>query len=179
VAAFNLEADLSGDLAWRLMANAYVSMFWQTAVLTKWTTWLLEHEYDVVALDAGPWATEADMHREIAQALNFPDYYGRNLDAFNDCLSDVAAGSYGWNPEAAGLALVLTRFDTFAKGLPRAASIVLDIFANQARTASLIGNRMLCLVQSDDPNLRMEPVGATPVMWNPDESLDSKRHPEG
>ncbi|MBR3288897.1 MAG: barstar family protein [Lachnospiraceae bacterium] len=26
---------------------------------------------------------------ELKNALNFPDYYGKNLDALNDCLSEI------------------------------------------------------------------------------------------
>ncbi|MFD9005044.1 barstar family protein [Streptomyces sp. NPDC059582] len=29
------------------------------------------------------------MHRDVATAIDFPDYYGHNLDALNDCLRDV------------------------------------------------------------------------------------------
>lgn len=28
-----------------------------------------------------------DLHERIKTALNFPDYYGKNLDAFWDCIS--------------------------------------------------------------------------------------------
>jgi hypothetical protein len=52
---------------------------------------------------------------------------------------------------------------------------MLDIFAEQARSATLIGNRMLCLMQLNDPRLSFEPVGATPVLWNDAEWLNSKR----
>ena len=39
----------------------------------------------------------------------------------------------------------------------------------------LTGHRMLALVQTDDPELRFEPVGAMPVLWNDAEFLDSSR----
>jgi hypothetical protein len=73
--------------------------------------------------------------------------------------------------------LVFTRYDRFAGSCPRSSQIVLDIMAGQARSAALFGRRMMCLVQSDDPDIRFEPVGATPVMWNDAEWLDAKRQP--
>ena len=30
-----------------------------------------------------------DMHHRFAAALEFPDYYGHNLDALFDCLTDI------------------------------------------------------------------------------------------
>jgi hypothetical protein len=42
--------------------------------------------------------------------------------------------------------------------------------------AALIGGRhLICLVQSDDPDLRLAPVGATVPQWNRDEWLDRDR----
>lgn len=38
-------------------------------------------------LDAEPWEDKALAHRQIAEALEFPDWYGGNLDALFDCLS--------------------------------------------------------------------------------------------
>lgn len=78
---------------------------------------------------------------------------------------------------SAGLVVVFTGYDRFAGRCPPAAQIVLDIMADQARSAALFGRRMMCLVQSDDPNIRLEPVGAMPVMWNDAEWLDAKRRP--
>ncbi len=74
--------------------------------------------------------------------------------------------------------MVFTGYDKFVAHCPHGAQATLDIFADQARGAALFGHRMCCLVQSDDPNIRFEPVGAMPVLWNDAEWLDSKRHPD-
>lgn len=170
--------DLTDDVAFRLMASTFVTLFWRPALLAGTTEWLLAHGYEVVCLDASRWTAESDVHRDLAAALRFPSHYGRNLDALNDCLRDVASYKYGSSPQAAGLVLVLTGYDKFTVHCPRAAQAVLDIFAGQARSAALIGHRMLCLVQSDNPNIRFAPVGAMPVMWNEAEWLDPTFRPE-
>ena len=42
-----------------------------------------------VQLSARAWRTEQDVHQALAQALSFPDYYGHNLDALHDCLTEL------------------------------------------------------------------------------------------
>ncbi|NYT96255.1 barstar family protein [Salinispora sp. H7-4] len=175
MSAFDLDAELSGDAAFRLVAPSYVRLFWRTSVLDTVVATLREQGYQVVRLDASTWPSEADLHRDIAAALHFPDYYGHNLNALNDCLSDVVTYDYGTTPDATGLVLVFTGYDTFSRHCPRTAQVVLDIIADQARAAALFGHRVCCLVQSNDPAIRFEPVGATPVTWNDAEWLDSTR----
>ncbi|MBQ5991933.1 MAG: barstar family protein [Clostridia bacterium] len=34
--------------------------------------------------------TVEETHTYLAKALRFPDYYGRNLDALHDCLTDLS-----------------------------------------------------------------------------------------
>ena len=159
----------------RLVHDTFVTMFWRASLLDETVDWLQAHAYDVVEFDAGTWAATADMFTDVAAGLDFPDYFGRNLDALNDCMRDVASGYYGWHADATGLVIVLRAFDAFASVDRRTAQIVLDIFADQARSAILIDNRIICLLQSNDPQLTFEPVGATPVLWNDAESADSKR----
>jgi RNAse (barnase) inhibitor barstar len=169
-------ADLvSHPRDFRLVRNSFVTMFWKLAVLEEATGWLKDHGYHLTTLDASAWTVPSDMHRELAAALDFPDYYGHNLDALNDCMGDVAAGDYGTPADATGLVLVLTDFDTFAASHRPSAQALLEIFAGQARSAALFGRRMICLVQSGDPKLNFEPVGATPVGWNDAEWLNAQR----
>lgn len=157
------------------MADGPVTLFWRKGVLAETSDWLVGQGYSVVPLDTHSWRAEPDVHGAIAAALEFPDYYGGNLAALEDCLSDVAEAEYGLRPEDTGLVLVFVGFDAFARRMPVLAQAIVDIFAKQSRTALLIGNRMLCLVQSDDPRVVLAPVGASSVSWNPSEWLDARR----
>jgi hypothetical protein len=175
MAAWEPDDLLSHPLDFRLVHNTFVTMFWNPAVLDAATSWLADHGYHIVTLDAASWRDPRDMHQGLAAALNFPDYYGHNLAALNDCLRDVAAGLYGVRPDATGLALALLNFETLSVAHSDTAQALLDTFACQARNAALMGRRMMCLVQSNDPVLTFAPVGATPVMWNDAEWLASTR----
>jgi len=129
----------------------------------------------VVEFDAATWDSVVDLLDDFAVKLAFPSQFGRNLDALNDCVRDVASHVYGWRAEATGLVVVLRNFDALAALDREVAHRVLDIVANRARSAMLIGNRVLCLVQADDGRLVLDPEGAVPVVWNDAERRQSDR----
>jgi len=37
-----------------------------------------------------------DSHEYLKELFDFPDYYGNNLDAFNDCLSEISEDTEIW-----------------------------------------------------------------------------------
>jgi RNAse (barnase) inhibitor barstar len=173
---WDADAETTHPVDFRLVHNTFVTMFWRSSLLDETVGWLRSHSYRVVEFDAGSWSSSAEMYDDVALAFNFPDYFGRNLDALNDCMGDVASGDYGWDADAnTGLVIVLRAFDAFTAVDRRTAQNMLAIFADRARCAILIGHRIICLVQSDDPRLAFDPVGAMPVVWNDAEWLNSKR----
>ena len=42
-----------------------------------------------VTIACGGCADKTELHARIAEALDFPDWYGHNLDALMDCLTDL------------------------------------------------------------------------------------------
>jgi hypothetical protein len=177
MAVFDRDSTLTHPLDYRLAAGGFVSLFWSADVLLRSVAWLTESGYRVVELDASRWRDDQDMHTDLALALNFPDYYGRNLDALNDCLGDVAVADYGLSEEDAGLALVIRRIDLFMQRHPVVGHHLIDALASTGHGAALFGHRILCLAQSDDPDLVIPPVGTNAVPWNDAEWLNSNRHP--
>ncbi|MFD0417783.1 barstar family protein [Streptomyces sp. NPDC127108] len=158
------------------MSGTFVTLFWRRRLLDQAVQRLEDHGFRVVHIAAGGWATAKDMHQGLAAALRFPAHYGHNLSALNDCLGDMASsGPDDDSPKAAGLVLAFTGYDRFAAACPEDAHGVLDIIAGQARHAAVGRRRFFALVHSDDPDIRFEPVGAVPVLWNGDEWLDSHR----
>jgi len=173
--AFKRSDDLSDDLAFDLLSRSPVTMYFRPHLFTEATSRLESDGYQVVLFNSATWSNES-MHDDFAQALSFPAYYGRNLDALNDCMWDVANQDYGWNPASTGLVVAFSGYDRFVRADRRSANIVLDIIAGHSRGASLVGRRLLCLVQTDDPDLTLDPVAATVPTWNGREWLDANRH---
>ena len=71
-----------------------------------------------------------------------PDYYGRNLNALNDCLRDVSGCAYGFSAEETGLVLVIEGYDTLLVRSPEIAHYLVNSYADAARLAAQVGNRM-------------------------------------
>ena len=174
MSAFEPGDDQSDDLAFELLSESPVTMFWRSELFADATARLEADGYQVVTLSAADWTVGA-MHTALAEAFAFPDYYGRNLDALDECLSDVVNQEYGWDPGASGLVIALSGYEGFVELDRRTANVVLDLIAGHSRRAAVLGRRLLCLVQSGDPNLVLEPVGASIPRWNRAEWVDSKR----
>ena len=43
-----------------------------------------------ITLDFGNISNKEEMHKYLAEKFEFPDYYGKNLDALFECLTDIA-----------------------------------------------------------------------------------------
>ena len=51
--------------------------------------------YRRVELDGARMTSRLDAHNALSDAFHFPNYYGRNWDAFNDCFGDYVADHAG------------------------------------------------------------------------------------
>ena len=47
------------------------------------------HTPETLNVDVGTVSTPQELHSLIAEAFHFPDYYGQNWDAFDECIRDV------------------------------------------------------------------------------------------
>jgi hypothetical protein len=173
MAAFN-DTDLD-KFDYQLLQGGPINLFQSETVLDDCINELQSLKYAIRRLDAKGLSVPAFLD-SIASTLDFPDYFGKNLDALNDCMHDIASADYGWNAESdAGLALVVTHYDSFNSANPKEAQIIADIFADNSRLAMLFGNRLIILLQVDDGDFRLAPLGATSAHWNSREWLDSSR----
>jgi hypothetical protein len=78
---------------------------------------------------------------EAARSLRFPEYVGRNWDAFEEALQDLE-----WRP-ARGYLLVIDRFDRLAAAKPREWAIALDILGETVDAWERSGTPMVVLLR--------------------------------
>jgi RNAse (barnase) inhibitor barstar len=169
MAPFTYDESSWSRLDYVLLRDGGVVLYWADAIIEEDLAWLRRERYVVHEFDAGLWSEEANFHSAVAEALEFPEYYGRNLDAFNDCMGDIAV------PAAGGMAIVFHNADAVGLREGKFLAVVLDILAGTTRTNLLFGRRLLTLLHSRNPALQFPPVGGMPVIWNPREWLNAKR----
>ena len=178
MAPFDPSEDNGQRLDWHVLRDGGITLYKSKSYLAGDMEWLRSEGYRIVSFDCREWTSSEQMHQRLSEELSFPGYYGRNLDALNDCmLGDLNV------PDAGGLALLLRRFDAYSNG-PGAkpypsgrneAEIILDILASASRYYLLTGGRLITLIQSDDPHIHFEDLGGVSAHWNRRERLNKNR----
>lgn len=146
MAAFSTDDVFGNRLDFDIARGGFVRRLPFGVTLRDAESWLRHEGYRVIEMRAEGWVDVRDMHATFAAALSFPDHYGKNLAALNDCMSDVAEAAFGWDMSEAGVVLVLLGFDRFAERLPQTAHDVRDILGRQGSYAALFGNRLLTIL---------------------------------
>ena len=90
----------------------------------------------------------SEVHTVIKEALDFPDYYGENWDAFWDCIVDLATGSKPLNIEIIGLDILERKFgedesSILLKCLKRAKYRADGIFAHLMKIEIVDGDKRI------------------------------------
>ncbi len=156
-------------LDWRLMQRGAVALYHKGAVLSHDLAWFRQHAYEVHELDASRWTTADEFHSDAQRVFGFPPFYARNLAAWLDFLGEIPV------PDESGTVLLFRRYDALARAQHQLAQTILDSIETTSRRFLLTGRRLIALVQSDDPRIRFERVGALPVTWNPREWTEADR----
>lgn len=156
-------------LDYQLLLNGAISLYFSESILQDDCTWLKEHGYKVRGMDASNWRSEQNFHDDVKRILEFPEYYGKNMDAFNDCLSDLEISMDG------GFAIAFLHFDEFYDALPERAHAVLDIIETNSRRFLITGQRLLGLIQTSNPRAVYHHLGCNSADWNPRERMPRHR----
>jgi RNAse (barnase) inhibitor barstar len=160
---------MSSDLETRLLQCGCVALYYNQLLWKQDSAELVSHGWQFQHIYTAQLGNLDEFYDQVASALEFPSYFGRNLNALRDCLRDLVFLKPGC------LALGLDCFDVFVRNDRDLAHAVLDVFASMEREFLLNGHRLLLMVQSNDPDLFFPKVGGFDVCWNPEEWLDARR----
>jgi hypothetical protein len=144
-------------LDWLLLQNSPVHHY-DGDTLRPDLAWLRRARYVIDEFDCASWQSEDDFHDAMKTQLRFPDYYGRNVNAFIDCLGDIEV------PDESGRAVVFYHYDVFLSNAPSLAPHVLTYLARSSWYHLLFGERLLTLVHTDDPTTTFDEVGSFTVI---------------
>lgn len=156
-------------LDWRLLERGAIALYHKPSVLSADLAWFRQQGYVGRELDAVAWTSPSAFYADAKRVLELPDYFAPNLASWIECVAEIEV------PDAGGTVIVVRHYDVFAKSQPQLAQTILDSLESTSRRFLLTGRRLLALIQSDDPRIRFERVGALPVTWNPREWLDADR----
>ena len=158
--------DIELDL--QILQNGAISMYHDQTILDQDLNDLEKLDYRIIEFDTTNW-TPKTAHQELKKGLEFPDYYGENLDAFNDCLGDLIP------TDQKGLVIVFRHFDKPVTNDKEWYEGLLDIISEQSRQWLLTNKRLIGLLQSDNLDLNFSKLGGLTPTWNGKEWFDDKR----
>ena len=157
MAVFDGSLEQLQRLDFRILQSGWSCLYRQLHTLNSHLEWFDEYGFEVIEFDCAKWVDETSAHEEFKVRLDFPNYYGMNLNALNDCLSEIEINDNG-------MVVVFRHFDHVDKIL---AHHLLDIFADNSRLHMLFGKKLLVLAQADSPDYSIDVVGACPVIqWD-------------
>jgi hypothetical protein len=159
-------------LDWQILRDGGITLYCRPKYLAEDVQWLASRNYAIYNFDCAKWRSDDELYSDFASVLRLSEWWGRdwgrNLDALDDCLSDLPIRDDG------GAALVLRRFDAYARGCGAAlvssggsrADALLDIVVRASRLFLLTGKRLLTLVQTDDRQFKLPSLGVVSPVWN-------------
>lgn len=88
-------------------------------------------DYKLITIDISDALTRSDIHDVLTETLELPEYYGRNLDALYDCLSEKS-----WSEK---VVFEMVGFRSLPENICRYGETILSIFDRVARENSVEG----------------------------------------
>jgi hypothetical protein len=163
MAAFS-EHDVD-RLDWKLFQWGAIVLYFRESYFQEDAGWLSQNGYVLHMIDC----TDGEaFQRQMSTALGWKQLFGYecwngNLDALNDGLRHLEF------PADGGLAFCFKRFNLIKRENPAWAQGILDVIECHSHDYLLLGRRLLALVQSNNPRIAFDKVGARKVQWNPRE----------
>ena len=143
----------------QILRQGPICKYLKNSILNEDLDWFSNNRYEIIEMGARNWNGK-NTHQNLKTALSFPEYYGENMNAFRDCLSDMYSKRYQ------GLILVFRSYDDFVAEDRSFSEAILESIAWESREWLLTGKKLIGLVQSNDPDLHFPQLGGISPSWN-------------
>ncbi|MDD2797972.1 MAG: barstar family protein [Bacteroidales bacterium] len=160
--------DEDESLDWTIIRNGPIVKYFSSDILEQHIVDLKKMRYQVVDVSVSTW-TKDNAHRKIREAFDFPEYYGENSAAFGDCLDDM------FNRKYIGLVIVFRHFDNFYSKEQDFSEALLDSIFGVTWAWLLTGQKLITIIQCENPDFETNKVGGFVPSWNGWEWLNSRR----
>ena len=102
-------------------------------------------EYKIFSLDGTELKSKEELLRKLSQAMKFPDYFGSNWDALEECLNDLE-----WLP-AKGYIIRFKNADNFIKSCPSDFETFTQIIESVSRSWEINNIDFILIVETNNP----------------------------
>jgi hypothetical protein len=157
--------DDCNRLDFEILAEGGVALYYQHEVLGEDLAWFALERYEVIQFDEEALDSLESFHFEARLKLGFSEDYEPTLESLHESLSELSV------PEVGGVALVLPGVQRIAADDREGLQALLGVVAELSHEFMLTGHRFLALLQSDDAELDLGPIGPRKVVWNPRERM--------
>ncbi|MEK8181258.1 barstar family protein [Flavobacterium buctense] len=150
-----------------IMGKGFLSLYYKEDIINYDIDLLQKKKYKIVEFDCNDINSDIELHFALQGKQNFLDYVGENFAALDDCLIDYEIDNNG----------VVVVFRHLNNLDLESIYSLLDIFATHARRKFVIGQKLLVLIQVDNPKFKIiQPIGAVNFyLWNDKEWFEGER----
>lgn len=127
-----------------ILKKGSICKYFKQSILNDDIVWFENRGYEIIQINTKNW-TSSNFYKNIKDALNFPDYFGENLNAFKDNLSDL------FHQKNNGLVIVFNDY--------KLAEVIIDIIADESRLWFIEGKKLFAFLQSNNPHLELPKIG--------------------
>jgi len=150
-----------------IIGKGFISLYYKKEIINYDIDLLQRKRYNIVEFDCNNITSDIELHFALQGKQHFLDYMGKSFDALDDCLID-------YEIDKNGVVVVFRHLNNLDM---KTVHILLDTMVRHARRKFAVGQKLLILVQVDNPKFKIiEPIGAVNFyLWNDKEWFEGER----
>ncbi|WP_394775306.1 barstar family protein [Flavobacterium sp.] len=152
---FKNEPVTWGRLDYEIISRGFLKPYSDDEALKEDTYWLKSEDYKVIEFNCLDLSDKEIMHNTLHAQFDFPNYYGHNWDALQECLNEIEITDNG----------LVVVFNSLDKINNKIAYNLIDIFVSSAQRHRIFSEILLILIKVENRNFTLNPFGASNFFW--------------